>query len=285
MYFSLTSKGRENAYKCKVVPLLHRRVNLEQLDLRLTLSHPQPGIDGASLENDILLHLNRLHTFNFSIYARAFKFQNGFDHVCSKDFENTFVDRRIRQAACYADMFPSELIQYHIYSIPYNMPDLEHITNRFPVGQYHSVRNLTVTDARPFKHGFFDRIAQASPLLNKLTVRNSMAQQHKIQRQIGENDTAASIIIYPHLTRLFIVRSHEDYIDQLLNHYDTHLPQLTELPIEYSPLRATTKNFTCDAIRHNCAKITHLFLCGNQPMEYSPSFSSYFPLLKSIDRV
>ena len=259
-------------------------VNLEQLDLRLTLSHPQPGIDGACLENDILLHLSRLHTFNFSIYARAFKFQNGFGHVCSKDFENSFVGRRIRQVARCVDMFPCELIQYHLYSIPYNMPDLEHITTRFPGGQYHSVRNLTVTDARPFEHEFFDRIAQAFPLLSKLTVRNSMAQQQRRQRQIGENDTATSITIYPHLTCLSIVRSHEDYIDQLLNHSNTHLPRLTELDIEYSPLRATTKNFTCDAIRHNCSKITHLFLCRNQPVEQSPSCFSFFPLLKSINR-
>jgi hypothetical protein len=147
-------------------------VNLEQLNLRLNLSHPQPGIDGACLENDILLHLNRLHTFNFSIYARGFKFQNGFDHVCSQDFERTFVDRRIRQVVCCVEMLPSELIEYHIYSVPYNMRDLEHITNLFPGGQLHSVRNLTVTDKRPFEHEFFERIAQAFPLLNKLTVRN-----------------------------------------------------------------------------------------------------------------
>src|SRR3984957_19862575 len=85
MCFSLTAHGREHTYKRQIVPLLRRMLNLEQLTLCFTLSQPFPPIDGTCLENDILLYLPRLQTFNFNIITRGVILDNQFVHLSSKD--------------------------------------------------------------------------------------------------------------------------------------------------------------------------------------------------------
>jgi hypothetical protein len=263
------------AYKYQIVPLLRRMFNLERLTLCLTLSQPLPVIDGTCLENDILVYLPRLQTFNFNICIHGFRLDNRFDHLSSKCVESTFIDRRIRQVVCCVERLHFSKVECHVYSVPYTMGKLRSITNIIPDGQFHNVLHLTVCDERSFEHGFFSSIALGFPLLNKLTFSNSVPQKEKRQRQNNN-------ITYPHLTSLNFVVNHEDYVEQLLFDTNTHLPRLTKLEIKYSQLTTMTDNFTNDVMRVNCEKLTRLFLYRNGTIEYPKTFYSYFPLIQSI---
>ncbi len=277
-----TNTGLDDAYNDEILPLLRRMLNLEHLTLCLALCELLAAIDATRIENDILLRIPRLRLFDFSIRSRGAMAGNGYGPESSKDIQWTFPNGRIGQFRSCVSHTISGLVQCHLYSLPYRLPELYHITNSFLNGHFHSVRRLIVSDKRPFEHEFFDRIAQAFPLLTNLTLYNYEAQKYKRHQQINDENIASSVVTYPHLTCLHLRRSHQNYLEELFFNTNTRLPLLTELYVTYSHLKAATENFKSEAIRVNCAKLTRLFLSRNDIIDCTTSFYWYFPLLQLI---
>jgi hypothetical protein len=83
-----------------------------------------------------------------------------------------------------------------------------------------------------------------------------------------------------HLTYLKLVEVHKDYLELFLEHKKTILPNDITLSTDYSTLRKVTYNFKREAMRVNCAKITHLVLI--QKFKMSKHFKDYFPNVKKF---
>ncbi|CAF5104771.1 unnamed protein product, partial [Rotaria sp. Silwood1] len=56
-----------NTYDTQFLPLFHRMLNLEELTLYITIKNRTTFIDGTHIYNEILVHMLRLHMFNFCI--------------------------------------------------------------------------------------------------------------------------------------------------------------------------------------------------------------------------
>ncbi|CAF1140408.1 unnamed protein product [Adineta steineri] len=79
----------------------------------------------------------------------------------------------------------------------------DNITNHFPNGIYPYVRMISLYDERPFEHEFFIRIQKSFLFLEKSTLTNYYAQNHKYSHE-------SSILNYCYLTDLDFGRSHDD---------------------------------------------------------------------------
>ncbi|CAF2565517.1 unnamed protein product [Rotaria sp. Silwood2] len=65
--FSLCSVMRIHFYDELIVPLLHRMLNLEKLDLQLELDRNKGFINGIDLKENIINYMPRLNKFTFNI--------------------------------------------------------------------------------------------------------------------------------------------------------------------------------------------------------------------------
>jgi hypothetical protein len=124
-------------------------------------------------------------------------------------------------------------------------------------------------DFRPFERNFFKVISQNFPLLEKLYIYNDEPQTDKQQ--------STTCIMFPHLIFLDLYLAHVDYAEQFLIDKNCHLPRLLNLGIKYDLLATVTHNFTNDATRLTCAKVTSLEVY--MPFVRPENFDRYFPLL------
>jgi hypothetical protein len=83
--------------------------------------------------------------------------------------------------------------------------------------------------------------------------------------------------MFPHLIQLDLYLAHVDYAEQFLIDKNCQLPRLLNLGIKYESLATVTHNFTTDATRLTCAKLTSLIL--DEPIVRPGNFDQYFPLL------
>ncbi|KAG0421399.1 hypothetical protein DMUE_6293, partial [Dictyocoela muelleri] len=131
-------------------------------------------------------------------------------------------------------------------------------------------------DEHPFEHQFFLRISQSFLLMQKLSLTNRHAQNHKQSTSQNEN---LSIVKYSCLTELDIERVHEDYVEQFLCNMKICLQNPISLRVEMKSLEKVTHRFTRDDTRINCAKINRIFL--HRRVESDPqSLQNYFPFAK-----
>ncbi|CAF1157902.1 unnamed protein product [Rotaria magnacalcarata] len=181
--FSLYSDRPTFQYNELIVPLLHRLVNLEELDLRLVVHCEKRFVDGYNLKHNIINHLFKLNKFQFNI--RSCLYLNDQVHLLSnEDCQHSFNDFKNNKIISRVDYFQnSKHGQCHIYSYPYRAKTYEYITNNFPDGLFKYVREVSLNDNRPFEHEFFVKIAKSFPFMEELTIYNRTPQKNKSYEQ------------------------------------------------------------------------------------------------------
>ncbi|CAF3874928.1 unnamed protein product [Rotaria sp. Silwood1] len=277
-YFSLTSYNIIWDTNDLIVSLLRRMTHLEKLTLYLRIGksgqfdpNTSPYIDGTYLQNEILVHMSQLHTFNFYIstetcidYSRS--------RISSNDIQQTFKNIKYEQTACIIDYVGAVATICHVYSLPFTFTHLEKITTHFPFILFNSVTHLSVYDFIPFEHEFFMQISQAFPLLKCFSIEN-----WRMQYDNYNDYSSYSVIEFTHLILLDLKRAKYNYIEQFLLETKTYLPHLTHLKVNYYDLKTVTINFTRDTMRRNCSKVNQLIV--EEPITFSKDVYQYFPSL------
>ncbi|CAF2918007.1 unnamed protein product [Rotaria sp. Silwood2] len=248
---------KEDKYNELIVPLLHRMINLEELDLHLVVYCEKRFIDGYDLKYNIINNLLRLNIFIFNIRSRL-SINDQVYLSSNEDCQLSFNGFKNKIISC-VDYFPNrEEGQCHIYSYPYQAKYYEYITNNFPDGLFKYVREVSLYDERPFEHEFFVKIAKSFPFMEQLTVYNDKPQKNKFDEQSKDDNRHLSVIQYPYLSVVDLFHAHDDYVEQFLLAIKTCLTTKLNLQIYFSTLDRVTNNFTRDATRTNCAKLLRI---------------------------
>ena len=267
-------------YDNQMVPLLRRMTGLEELTLYLYIWNRSTFVDGGHLQNEILTHMPRLHTFTFHISTRN---MNDVPSVrlSNDDLQRTFTNVGIRPVVCLAAYGRTKGFRGHVFSLPFKFHRLEQITNNLPNIVFNSVTYLELADNDAFKHEFFVRVTHSFPSLRYLSVRNLKPAFWKVSVDPPPvHDNWCSIVEYPNLISLDISAVDIEYVENFLNHTKTHLPHLMELKVKYAHLETVTENFTRAVTRNNCANVKRLIF--NKPAVDVEGIHHYFPSL-SVD--
>jgi hypothetical protein len=254
-----------------IVPLLHRMLNLEKLDLQLIVYRNKGFINGK----DIINNMARLNKFTFNI--RLFnRLPNQINIPSNENIQYTFKDFKDNQIISCVDYFQEKQCCYcHIYSYPYRMNYYDNISNNFPGGLFKNVHRVSLFDEHPFEHEFFLQIEKSFPFMKKLTVSNNKPQKNKLYRKSKNNNQDLSIIKYPHLTQLILLEAHDDYVEQFLDHTEVSMPNNVHLVVCYQAMKRVTENFTRHETRVNCAKLGSLHLLD--VYQWIKPVKDYFP--------
>ncbi|CAF1446521.1 unnamed protein product [Adineta ricciae] len=271
--FSLTSFHRTDEYDTQVLPLLHRMLQLEELTLSLVVDGRTSLIDGTHLVDNILNKLSYLQVFIFNIITEYVRIDEELLPTLD-EIKRPLVEMGF-DVNCYIDYNEFYKCQCHIYSLPVTIDAMHIHSGKFQGGLFMTVRELYLKDlVRSFEHVFFAQIAQAFPLLKKLTIFN----RNKLIQQQAKCESTASTIEFSHLVILNVAMSHIDYAKQFLFDFNTCLPSLNRLHIKYEDLVIVTENFTNKNAYSNCSKLQHIIL-NSIPTVYPHNFYLYFPLL------
>ncbi|CAF3257592.1 unnamed protein product [Rotaria sp. Silwood2] len=155
-----------------IVPLLHRMIDLEQLDLSLFVCGRKTFVDGYDLNRNVIDHMAQLNTFTFNIRSES-RFYNKVNLPSNEDIQKTFKNFKNNKIISCVDYFQDmNYNQCHIYSQPYKLKHYHNITNKFSRGLFICVREVSLFDERPFEHEFFLLIQKSFPLMENLTVIN-----------------------------------------------------------------------------------------------------------------
>ncbi|CAF1211818.1 unnamed protein product [Rotaria sordida] len=274
--FSLTTSFcLTDIYDAQIPRLFRRMSNLEELTLYITIEDRTTFIDGTDIYNEILVHMPRLHLFNFCICTDTKKDLLA-HHLSKDDIQQTLSNIKYQQMDCIVNYRYSTAICY-VFSLPFMFEILRFIGNTFPTIVFSHVRSLSVKDDVPFKDEFFCRIAWSFPLLEKLCVINIIPQSSISDKQTSNDNQLHSIVKYPYLISLRLLNVHIDYVEQFLNETKTHLPRLTKLTVNYSQLKIVTKKFKRDTTRLNCIQIQELYI-NETIIQHKKNFYVYFPL-------
>jgi hypothetical protein len=275
--FSLISFNETIEYDTKIVPLLRQMSKLEKLTLSLIVWRRVSFIDSNHLVNDILSKMSDLHKFVFNIITDKVIIDEEF--LPTSDLILHPLIEKGYNVGCYADYCTMNKGQCHIYSLPFTLECMHMFTNKFPDGLFVNVRHFIARCIwHPFEHEFFARISKALPLLNTLTISNSVGQKKKLTYQQGEYEQTSSVIEFPHLMVLNLGGASLDYVEQFLFDFYTRLTCLNTLYVNFELLLFATQYFTIDAARANCLKVKHIFF-DSKPKMYPENFRNYFPLL------
>ncbi|CAF3973203.1 unnamed protein product, partial [Rotaria sp. Silwood2] len=269
--FSLTSVECTFKYDDQIIPLLRRMTNLEELMLFLiVLRKHSTFIDGILLHAQILIYMQRLNKFSFSIISDVLNMNIRIILPTNEDIRRSFMEKEYNQVDSYVHTRAMDSVgRCHIYSLPYQFENFLYLNNSFQGGKFDKVRCLEMNDSRPFEYDFFKRISEDFPFLKELRIWNIQPQKEK--------QHLTTLIVFPHLMLLNLVKAHVDYAEQLLFHKNTYLPCLLDLCINYKSLAMVTNNFTNDAARFTCAKLKRLRI--DYAFVRPSNFNQYFPLL------
>ena len=283
-HFSLTSGAGTFHYDDLVLPFLRRLINLEELRFYLSIIRIDSNhLDGNQLHDEILCSMPRLNKFIFSVQTSIQKPRD--IHVLSSNeqIQRSFVQRGFQSVGSYLETFsPADgtsgrtfSLPYcfssrsHVYSLPYQFERFSIVTNTIPPGIFQSVVRLMVADIRAFEHEFFHIISQSFPLLKRFHVVNRIPQQSKQQPR--------TLITFSRLICLELSCAHVDYAEEFLLDQWCHLPCLVDLEIGYESLVSTTHDFTNDATRLTCSRLTNLRM--KKAFVRPEHFHRYFPSL------
>jgi hypothetical protein len=241
--------------------------NLEELGLYI-FSENASIIDGYNLEENILNYVTKLKTFKFNI-SSVIPFNNQVNLPSNDEIQNTFQNFKTYKITSYINCFPKQN-QFHclIYSDPYPSTYYHNITNNFRGGLFNNVTEISLFDERPFEHEFFLQIAKSFPFITGLLMHNRESQKNDNQQ--------CSIIEFPYLRNLDLIKTHENYLEQFLNNTKIHLLNNIQLYVDYNCLQRVTNNFTSDTTRINCGKVEYLIL-SNRPELSLDLMKDYFP--------
>jgi hypothetical protein len=250
---------------------------LEKLDLSLRVWVKKTFLDGNSLKLNIINHMPLLNEFTFNIRSFS-RFYNKMNLPSNEDIQHTFKDFQNKQIISSTDYFQKikvgqiEYSQCHIYSYPYKLIYYNNLTNNFPGGLFQCVREVSLFDQHPFEHEFFLQISQSFPLLEKLTVVNQKRQNNK---QSTYENKDLSIIKYPYLIYLDLMKAEKDYHEQFLFDTKTCLPNGIRVAMDYQGAKKATRNFRRNKTRNNCAKMSYVFFFRNS--KFPEHLRDYFP--------
>jgi hypothetical protein len=250
-------------------------LNLEELNLNITVESYEKFIDGDTLKKDLLIYVPRLYKFTFNIRS-TIKHRNQTNFPLNEQIEKTFEYFSNNQIITSIDHFEEEgYSQCHIYSYPYKLKTYGYITNNFRGGLFPSVTEVSLYDERPFEHEFFLRIAQSFPFMKELTIKNRKAQNHKQLIKSNNDNQMLSIISYPNLSRLDLTKTHDDYVELFLFDRKMALPNNLHLCVDYQSLKKVTYNFTRSTIPNNCTKLAGLYFYPVDQID--EQIKNYFP--------
>ena len=264
-----------NEFDTHLLPLLRRMLNLEELTLKILNNKRASFIDGAQINDGILVHMPRLRQFTFHISTET-RLEHLVHYYSKEDIQQTFTNIGYEQVDCVLSYYYI-LGVCHVFSLPFMFDTLYDIGNTFPPFIFPCVTKLSVHDIVPFEHEFFVRIARFFPLLKDLRFSNSDFYSHMLNKSNPNDNELCVIVEYPHLVSLSLLSCRTYYIEQFLNETKTRLPCLTKLRVDYRQLTIVTEDFTRDSTRLNCTKVKELIL--EQPLVHSKDFYDYFPLL------
>ncbi|CAF3390673.1 unnamed protein product [Rotaria socialis] len=271
--FSLTCYKSTQDRDSVVLPLFHRMSHLKELNLYIYILGGPTFIAGTQLDNAILIHMPRLHTFTFYIASKHGSVDPDV-RISNVDILSTCKNIQYRQVACMVDYFFCKRMICRVFSLPVKFHRLEDIGNNIPNIVFATVTHLKLWDKDPFKYEFFIRLTQAFPFLKDLSIKIIQPPFWKSrERHLYEKDWC-SIVQYPYLVSLNITCTHIHYVEHFLNDTKTHLPRLTELKVNYVNLEIVTNNFTRAETRRNCAKIKQFI--SEQSMIYPKDVYDYF---------
>ncbi|CAF4153339.1 unnamed protein product [Adineta steineri] len=263
-------------YNELILPLLYRMSNLEKLDLNISVNVEETFIDGNSLKENILNHMLQLNEFTFDIYS-SMSIKNQMNLPSKEDIQQTFNHFQNTKIISCVDYFlePYKYGRCHIYTYPSLTNHYEYISKNFPGGLYPYVSVVSLYDEQPFEHGFFIRIAQSFPFMEKSSIFNRYEQNQKDSYTLMNAKSNLSIVKYNYLVELHIDRSHDCYIEEFLCDTKTYFQNNITLWTHYEALQRVTYDFTRDDTRINCTKINDLVLLDED--QYSKSCKDYFP--------
>ncbi|CAF3356227.1 unnamed protein product, partial [Rotaria sp. Silwood2] len=274
--FALICYRITRGYDNLILPLFCRMSNLEELSLYIHILGGPTFISGTHLNNKILNHMPRLHTFSF-YFASENVVTNSAIRISNSDINQTFTNIKHRQIASLIDYDSCRNVICRVFSLPFKFNRLTNITNNIPNIVFNSVTHLKLRDKYPFKHEFLIRIARGFSFLKSLSINTVLAPNWRANECHLQHTDWCSIVEYPHLISLDICSANIYYAEHFLNETKTYLPCLTELKIRYQDLEMVTKNFTSNETRRNCTKVNRLIV-GNF-IVYPKDVYHYFPLL------
>ncbi|CAF4614652.1 unnamed protein product, partial [Rotaria sp. Silwood2] len=103
--FRLQCNSMTSVYDELVVPLLHRMINLEKLDLYINVGERKTFFDGNDLKMNIIDHMSQLNKFTFNIRSLS-SFYNEINLPSNENIQKTFRDFNDKQIIYWADYFP-----------------------------------------------------------------------------------------------------------------------------------------------------------------------------------
>ncbi|CAF2083744.1 unnamed protein product, partial [Rotaria magnacalcarata] len=107
--FSLASYQRTCSYDSRIVPLLRRMPNIEELTLFLSVIRMESTyIDGIHLHDEILIHVPRLDKLLFSITTILYNINAKIELPSNDDIQRGFIEKEIYQADSYVINDPSK---------------------------------------------------------------------------------------------------------------------------------------------------------------------------------
>ncbi|CAF3778047.1 unnamed protein product [Adineta steineri] len=272
--FSLCCGMSTDYYDELIVPFLQRMSNLEKLSLNLIVCAKSKFVDGIELKQNIINHMARLKRLEFCI-SSSISLRNQISLQSKQDIQDTFKDFKDHEIISYVDYFQEQYTRCHIYLYPEQLKYYGTLTNHFPGGLFTCVCTLILDDEHPFEHEFFVRLQKSFPFIKKISLENSKPQNNKLCRESQNDIQDFAIINYPYLTTLTLYGAHDDYIEEFLVDTKICLPNnLLHINIYYEQLKRVTHNFTRDATRINCAKLSSFYLNGRR---YPKHAKNYFP--------
>jgi hypothetical protein len=253
-------------------------INLEELDLDVKVYCESRFIDGYDLQNNITNNLSQLNRFIFNV--RTHIPLNDQTHLLSKEeCELSFKDFPNRNViACVDYFFDRKEGQCLVYSYPYQVKYYEYITNNFRDEIFTYVREVSLYDDYPFEHEFFMKISKCFPFMSHLAINNNKSQKMKFHERSEHHNEHLSVIGYPYLRIIDLFYAHDDYVEQFLMDVRTCLPIQVNLFTYFSSLERVTHNFTRDATRTNCTKISSVHV--SHSVSDVKQLREYFPKSK-----
>ncbi|CAF3387253.1 unnamed protein product [Rotaria sp. Silwood2] len=225
----------------------------------------------TSIFTIVLTVFNNLLYLNCDPFAESDLRRQSFYDKTPTFFSSTLLELHINVASLNECLYllDGRLNQLHTFYV-----DIDFFTPPFSGGLFKCVREVSLFDDRPFEHEFFVRIAQAFPLLKKLSMINLTPQNQKAKN----NNEYLSIIEYPHLIELDFLDVSDDYLEQFLVNTKTFLIDNICIYAYYESLKRVTNNFRRAATRFNSAKVNSLRIYGQ--FQLSKRLIKYFPNAK-----
>ena len=256
-----------------ILPTLRRMSHLEELTLYLHISNGPTFVTGPDLDEQILIHLPRLHAFSFHIACRN-DIAGMTCRMTHEQIEQTFANGKYGQVVVTVDYFEPYKMICRIFSLPCKFSCLENLGNNIPNIRFDTVTSVSLSHLGSFKHELFVRLARAFPFLENLSITNI---KPPFLNWHCEDRDWCSIIEYSHLIFLNMDYVNPYYLEHFLNEKNMSLPRLTKLKVDYRTLQKVTHNFTRVETKRNCAKVKCLVL--KEIIVQSESFYRYFPSL------